>query len=153
MEHVEKILDQYERGLGLPTLSGTDDKNEFAKLLGLSRSELKAMGVEERGEAAYLLRQAAFNLQRSTNRESARQKWADQNVRRVITPLLPNCFGYSPEERRKSAVAQDDAAQKFEKIYEYSTLRLERITFLSNKVSEMAREMGELAKSKRGGFE
>lgn len=149
LERVEASLDKFEETTGLRACV-VDGGEEVERLLTLHAQDLRKLSASECGESAYLLRKFAFNLQRALNKEQARARWADDNVRRITAPLLQQVFGYSYEERRWNAVPLDDAAIKFERIREYSQLRVERIQYLATRASEMARDLVELQITKRG---
>jgi hypothetical protein len=102
------------------------------------------------GEAAYCLRQFSFRLQQAFNRESARVKWCNESIDAIIAPILMEYRGYSFDERKVQAVRDNDAAKKFDELRVKASLRMERLLYLSTKVSEMAKTLEALQFSKRG---
>ena len=123
----EQKLDAWEGELALPKIS-LEVENEARRLLGLSPTELKQMDAFACGEAAYVLTQFAFFLQRAVNKETARIRWVA-----CAFPKLKN-----PESVRR---ANDIRSE--------SQIRKDRISFLAASVSEAARAMMAMQTTKR----
>ena len=73
----DDILDEYEKGLGLPTYQGNQFSNEeLEHYFSMDRKVLEKLTPQDCGEIAYRLGQFSFHVQRSINRELARSNWA-----------------------------------------------------------------------------
>lgn len=142
-------LDRFEHSLGLPLAPPLAMESEATRLLSLEPSALRAMSQVELAEGNFLLEQFAFHLQRAANRETGRLTWSSENLRRVLAPLLARQPGLSAEERRLAAVLQSPAARELEKMRVDAQRRLDRIAYLSTKVSALAGAMLQLHYAKR----
>lgn len=133
-------LDAFEHKLGLRPVR-PETEGEAVRLLDLVPDAVQAMAPQEALDAAFVLRQFAIHLQRAMNREQAAARAADEGVRRVIAPKLGSMPGYSHDERRMAALRNDDAAMAYENIRIAAMLRVDRVSYLSGKVSDMARTL------------
>ena len=124
-------------------------ENEAKRILQIHPEVLKRMTRSECGEAAVVLIQFAFHLQRASNRQQSRIRWAEETVKKIIAPTLGQQKGYSYEERRIQAVRQDEAAQKTDDIRVKAQLRMERINYLSTKAEAMSKALTALQHSKQ----
>jgi hypothetical protein len=147
-ENLDAMLDEYETKCGLPAFTVAED--EAQRVLTISPAQLKSMTAVECGEAAVTLKQFAFYLQRCSNREQGRVKWAEESIKRLIAPSVGNVRGYSLEERRPLAVLNDDVAKKFDELRVKADLRVTRLNYLASKVESMAMSLMSLQQSKRG---
>lgn len=138
LAEADRLLDQYERSLGLPAAFDGEVEKEATRLLNLPPSVLKKMSAGECGEAAFCLRQFARHLQRSINRELARVAWAEENIKAVIAKTVHQYRGASFEERKLQAVRENEAASALDKVRVHAKLRVERVSFLAAKVGDEA---------------
>lgn len=150
LSQLDKILDEYEAGLGLPGMGFPEVEQEAQRLLTLSPAVLVKMTAVQCGEAAYCLRQFGFHLQRATNREQGRVSWAEESIKKAIAKSINQYKGVSFDERKMQAVRDNDAASKLDSIRVHAKLRLERVSHLAIRVSEMAKSLESLQFSKKG---
>lgn len=151
MERLDRILDEYERSVGLPDALGfVEIEDEARKYLTMTPSLLRKLTAQECGEGAYALLQFSWRLQQAINRENGRVRWARASVRKIIATKVRTMSGNSFEERKMLAVRSDDAASKLNDIKVKALLRVERISFLSNKASDLAHSLMALQSTKRG---
>jgi hypothetical protein len=146
---LDRSLDGYEAGLGLPADGFPEVEQEAKRLLGLSPSVLRKMSAVEAGEAAYVLRQFSFHLQRAVNREQGRVRWAEECIKQTVAKTVNQYKGVSYEERKAQAVRDNDAALKMDRVRVHAQLRVERVAFLAAKVGDMAKSLESLQFSKK----
>lgn len=149
LNQVETGLDSFELTNSLPAHCPLEVENESKRLLELTPSVLKSMTAPQCGEASYALQQFSFYLQKAVNKEQSRITWAEESIKRIISPILNQVTGISYDERRTKAICQNDAAQKLDKIRVEAQLRLSRISFLSQKVEMLAKAMMNVQMSRR----
>ncbi len=151
-EALDNLLAEYEERLGVGAVFHPEGEAESKRLVGMPPSQLHKMTAEECGEAAYTLRQFAYHLQKAANRELARVNWANESIRRVIATIVAHTRGASAEERRALAIREDDVATKYDVIRVLAQTRIDRLSFLGIRVSEMARSLEALQQTKRSNF-
>lgn len=146
MDRVTKALDDYEKSVGIPTIEPHSEAEQYLNMTHFQLSKLTAI---ECGEAAAVLAQYAFHLQRSHNKEAARSNWAEESTDREIAPKLSQYNAYSFKERRMLAVADNEYALNLDKIKSWGKARAERLAYLASKVEFLAKTMLELQQTKR----
>jgi hypothetical protein len=113
-------------------------------------AEVRRLAPVDLGYAALALSQFAFRLQRAVNRELARVTWAAESVRSVIARTVAKYPGYSFEERRLQAVRDNDVATRLDQIRVRAQLRVDRLSYLSGRASDMARTLLSIKNSRQG---
>lgn len=127
--------DAYDRSLGIPSLLGasTDGVTEEAmKLLDLPPKLLRAKSAAECGEAAFILSQFAFRLQRAINIEQRKVNEVEEKLRRMRR-------SNDHETIRLAEEARFVAKQK-----------LVGLTYLPLKVQDMIKTLMSIQNTKRG---
>jgi hypothetical protein len=150
LDETDRLLDEYERTLGLPAAFDKEVEREATRLLNLSPSVLRKMSAQECGEAAFTLRQFSRHLQRSVNREQARVAWCEENIDAIIAKEVHKYAGASFVERKLKAVRENEAAAKIDRLRVHAKLRVERVSFLAAKVGDEAEALKSLQFTKRG---
>src|SRR4029079_19202706 len=112
LEQRDAILDEYEKGVGLPTYHAPGDETELQFYLSLDRKALENMDTQECGVIEYRLALFAFHMQRAQNRETDRVTWAKNELRMTIASELNNYKGYGYEEKSSQAIKGNDHAHK-----------------------------------------
>tara|TARA_R110000824_G_scaffold128568_4_gene289527 strand:- start:38881 stop:39369 length:489 start_codon:yes stop_codon:yes gene_type:complete len=134
---VDKVLDEYEEGLGL-SLYATDFHDSSAQhYMGMSRQQMEKITVEECAEAALLLGGLSFHLQRSFNREVARVNWATSSIKTLISGRESQYSG-SWDSQYNQAVKEDTYTTKLNQIKIYAQQRADRLTYLANSVKNLS---------------
>lgn len=142
LEQVEKILAEYERSVGMPELLITEtDKNESSDILAINLAHLQKMTPRECQEKAFAIQRYSYFVQRSINKEQSRVRWVEENIKSIIAPRLGQQKGYSFEERKLTAVRENDVAMKLDKIRVHAQLRIDRLSFLTNRLDGMAKAL------------
>lgn len=146
VERVDKALDEYERSQGLPKLV---PHNEAETYLNMSRGEMHKMYPDDCGEAAVILAQYAFHIQRACNEELARMNWAEDMIKKTIAYEISQYKAASYEERKIQAVNGNDFTSKLDKIRIWAKARYDRIAYLSSKIEFLAQTFRDLQQTKR----
>lgn len=144
----DRALDEFEKGVGVPPTYPTANINEVHRLMALSREDLGRMNEAECAESASILFSFAFHLQKSANREVAREKGLEYELWKMVGAEIATARAYSPEERRALVVSQNDAARKVEELRMASRLKLDRIAFYANRVQALAESLMNLKRTK-----
>jgi hypothetical protein len=143
-------LDSFLEKLGVNSNFTEDDVGvESRRWLNLSPSQLRKCSLNEVGEGAYVLSQLAFRLQIAMNRENARMKWAEESIKKIISPVIGQYVGTTYDERRVAAIRDNDAANKLDKVRVDSMAKGERLLFLSSKVESMSRSLMSLKNTRK----
>lgn len=142
LEDLDKILDEYEVRLGISqqTLEA-NEQSVTNEVVNMAYSQLQKLSPRDCGEKAFVLQRYALHIQRAINREQTRVRWTEENIRALITPRLTQQRGTSFEERRLLAIREDDAAKKLDSIRVKAQLRIERLSFLTNRIDSMAKAL------------
>lgn len=146
----DDALDRWESSLGLPVSCPVEVELEATRLLSISPRVLHAMGSADLGEAAYVLEQFAFFLQRATNREQTRLRRAEENVRRLIAPHLQKVSAYSWDERKLLAVRYSQAAREQDNERVEAQLRVDRLAYLAARVGGLVKAFQGLQQARSG---
>jgi hypothetical protein len=146
----DKLLDEYERGLGLPQYSSTFDRaDEIDECLNYGRDELEKLTPEQCMEEAIMLKSFALHIQRAKNREVARITWAEGQLRSIVTPKICNYRGGSFNQIFDMAALDDQYTADIMKIRDFAQQRSDRLDFLSNTLKDKAEDLKELSRTKR----
>lgn len=139
LNYWDKILDEYENGLGLPVYNNivvsTEELNQY---LTMDRSSLEKLNPEDCAQISYRLAQFGFHIQRSLNRENARFNWADETIKEVIADEINNYKGYGYIEKSAQAVKHNDKAQALNKIKKYAKQRADRLTYIASSIKNLS---------------
>jgi hypothetical protein len=104
----------------------------------MNRDELEKLTPEDCGQISYRLGQFAFHIQRTINREIARNNWADDTIKVVIADDINNYKGYGYVEKANQAIKHNDKAQSLNKIRIYAKQRTDRLSYLANSVKNLS---------------
>lgn len=148
VEKLDVHLDGYEQKIGLPPLVFETDIEAHA-FLKMSRQQMEKLTPEDCGNGAYILRRYAFYLQRIYNRESARIKYIDSQIDKIIASEVNQYRAPSADERRKLAIKGNDAARNLSNERNIHEARAERLAYLSQNVGYMASSLDSLQETKR----
>lgn len=135
----DKVLDEYESGLGLPTYSSQIlPEKELNDYLTMDRAVLEKLSPEDCAQISYRLGQFSFHVQRSINRENARFNWADETIKEVIADEINNYKGYGYIEKSTQAIKHNDKASSLNKIKKYAKQRSDRLTYISSSIKNLS---------------
>ena len=145
----DKILDEYENKLGLPNIQAPGPETELQEYLTWDRKALEGLSAEDCAGISYRLKQFAFYLQRSQNREIARVNWATTTLKKCIDHTLNSYQGYSYDERAAQAIKENQHAASLKQIVIYAQQRIDRLNFLAKSIGDLAEYMKAIQYSKR----
>ena len=139
LEYWDKILDEYENSIGLPSNnSNTETSDELNQYLTMSRDVIERLTPEDCAQISYRLGQMSFHIQRTLNREIARHNWAEDTAKMVIAEEINNYKGYGYIEKFYQAVKNNDRASSLYKIQKYAKQRMDRLSYLSNSLKNLS---------------
>jgi hypothetical protein len=143
----EEILDAYEKGIGI-SLQTTDEAERF---LNLSRADLGKMSSEECSQGAYMLARVAAHVQKQINVHIARINWAKSNIDFAIINNLSQYGGQyaTYEQRRTSAIKDNEFAMAFQKMLVQAQLRVDRLSYLVKPILTMCDTLRNMSQEKR----
>ena len=139
-ESTPEGLDSYEYSLGLRPIRPETESEAF-RIVDLPPAAVRALPPDEAVDAAYVLRQFALHLQRAMNREQSEVRRGEENLRAMLSAKMAGLPGYSYDERRGLAISRTPAAAEVDARRVAAQLRLDRVSFLHGKVSDMARTL------------
>lgn len=144
----EKILDEYEKLSGIPEFRMFDD-SQISKYFNMSIEQLNKLSGMECAEAAYMLAQYSYYMQRLYNRESAKNKWAHSQMARMVCDKMDSYDTYMKYEHKIELIAKENTAvQRLQSIILYSSQIMERLNFLSTSIKNMCEIMSNIQKAK-----
>lgn len=145
----DKILDEYENGLGLPIYNASLlPESELSQYLSMNRDVLEKLSPEDCAQISYRLGQFAFHLQRTLNRENARYNWAEESIKDTIADEINNYKGYGYIEKSTQAIKHNDKANALNKIKKYAKQRSDRLTYLASSVKNLSDILLSIQKTK-----
>lgn len=148
VKELETILNDYSTALG--TVGLKRDSN-IEEILSASHDEIKSQDAETVGIWSFRLAQYAGFLQKEVNRQSAKNKWADHNIKAIVAKHHNN-YGdkFTKYEYKRDMVIADNAyAQGLNRLYLQTMLRIEELNFLASRVHTMSNILQDISKSKR----
>lgn len=145
---IDNLLKQYEEKNNIHTIKHDPETN---RILDLTLDELKKITEIECGIYAYVLSKHAYNIQKLVNEEQARYNWADNRLKQIYGKYGQSCRGYTFEERLLSLVSNNDYARRLHELMGFAQNRIDRLNFLSTKVSFISKTLDSLKDSKRRG--
>lgn len=149
LQYWDKILDEYEQSIGLSEYStAIISADEINKYTSMNRDEIEKLNPEDCAQISYRLSQFAFYLQRSLNREIARYKWAEENIKEVIADEINNYKGYGYVEKSLQAIKHNEKASGLNNIKKYAGQRSDRLQYLANNIKNLSDVMLSIQKSK-----
>lgn len=145
---LDQTLDSFAAKCGLPEGCPLTVENEAKRLLTLEPGQLAALTRTQCAEGAFVLFQFAFFLQKASNREQSRVRWAEKTCKKIVASRLSQYKAYSFEERLLLATQDDDAASGVDVKGVNAQLKLDRLAYLSMKVEGLARSLETLRMEK-----
>ena len=149
LAEIDKILDEYENSLGLPTYSTEFGDQTVKGYMELSRGEMEKLTIEECAEAALLLGGFSFYLQRSFNREKARVNWAASVLKSTVSGRESQYSG-SWDSQYEQAIKGDSYTSKVNSIRRYAQQRADRLTYLATSAKNLSDLFANLQRAKAG---
>lgn len=149
MEVVIKALDEYENSLGLSRPENPLQNDEIQKYLTMERNVIEKLSQEDSAAIAMRLDQYSFYLQRQTNRENARLKWAESELTQSIADKLDNYNQYLKAEYKITLIGKEDSyVASLLKIRDYANQRVIRLEYLGTSLKNLSDTMKSVQRSK-----
>ena len=138
VQYWDNILDEYEKGIGIPSYSANFSEDELQSYFDMNRDAIEKLSPEDCAQIAMRLGQFAFHIQRTLNREQARHNWAEESIKEVIANEINNYKGYGYLEKSYQAIAGNEKASSLNKIKKYAKQRMDRLSFLANNIKNLS---------------
>lgn len=148
IKELETLLDDYSKSLGLVAIQKDKD---IETILEASHDEIKSMSAEELGVWSFRLARYAAFLQRELNRHTAKNKWAEHNIKIIVAKNHAN-YGdkfTKYEYKRDMVIADNGYALALNKLLLHSSLRIEELNFISTRINTMSNILQDITKGKR----
>ena len=149
LEKWDKILDEYESSVGLPTFLKDYTNIEAQGFMHMDRKQIEKLSPQDCASAALILNELSFHVQRAYNREMARVNWSESSIKSVVAHEVQSYKGYSYQERLEQAIKQNGSAAKLKRINVYARQRADRLSFLSSSINNRADIFLAVQRSKR----
>lgn len=148
MHTIDKVLDEYESSIGLNKYEEVPEYAESVnKYLGMSRDKIEQLSVEDCAYASYILSSFSFHIQRASNRELSRLNWAKSQIKDVICKVTHQYQG-NWHNQEQQAILDNEYTRKLNSIQTYCQQRLDRLTYLSSSIRNVADTFNQIQKAK-----
>jgi hypothetical protein len=149
LEKWDNILDEYETTIGLHKYTSTIlSESELNSYFTMNRDDLEKLSPEDCAQISYRLSQFAFHVQRTLNREIARYNWADETLKEIVADEINNYKGYGYVEKFYQAVKHNEKASSISSIKKYAKQRIDRLSYISNTIKNLADMLLNIQKTK-----
>ena len=140
VEEWDRILDEYEKSIGLGTYSDIHNftEEELNSYFSMSRDVIEKLTPEDCAQISLRLAQYALFLQRTINREIARHNWAEESIKESIADEINNYKGYGYIEKSLQAIKHNDKAIGLNRIKKYAQQRMDRLSYLANNIKNLS---------------
>lgn len=149
LNYWDKILDEYEVGLGLPKYeAGIFNEQELNGYLSMDRNVLEKLSPEDCAQISYRLAQFGLHIQRTINRELARYNWSEESIKETIADEINNYKGYGYIEKSSQAIKHNDKASSLNKIKKYAKQRSDRLSYIASSIKNLSDILLSIQKTK-----
>lgn len=144
LQHVEELLDEYEKEIGLPPRISRE-----CKYLEMTEEEIRNLTPESASEIGCVLDDFSVHLQRHMNKHAARAVWAEENIKLIVANESKNYNISYYEEKKYLIIANHELALRLHKIQTNSRLVMERLAFLPKRIENFSSKLDKLSFAKR----
>lgn len=148
MANLDKKIEEYTKGLGLPTQT-TTTLSEVESILNKNRDDIRKMLKEDCSTAAIFLLNFNFYLQRAINKELRIIEYCKECINKIIVKRVSQQRAASYEERRQLAIREDEAATKYDNLRAMAAVRVSETQFMVNRVQAIAEAYRDASKVRR----
>ena len=149
MENIDRILDEYEKSVGLPTANSPGPESELNEYLTMDRGQIEKLTPEDCSEISFRFTQFAFYLQRIQNREKSRMIWAKQQLTEIVSKDVGNYDKFMKFDMKVAAIIKDNSyAFSLQKIVTYCDQRSQRIELLALALKNMSDSISNVRSAK-----
>ena len=149
LEHLTKILDEYETLQGLPKFQTNELGQEINEYISMDADRMNKLHIEDCGNIAARLSQQCFYLQRAYNREranvSSMQVAFDKCIARHINDY--STF-WKHDIVVASVVNEDEYAKTLQDIIVRATQRMNRLYGLADRLSDLSNKFLAIQRAK-----
>ncbi len=133
-----EAIDLYEQSVGLGFSRSFKGDIAAAKYINMSLEDIRSISYETCNEAAIVLSQYAFYLQKLYNEEVAKANWATAQLRRVLADEVMQYNAPSADERRMQATKHNDVAMGLEQARVEAQAKADTLAFLAARMDSLA---------------
>jgi hypothetical protein len=150
LQNWDKILDEYEKSIAFPEYSPTYgvSEQEINTYLTMSRDQIEKLSPEDCAQISYRIAQFAFHIQRTINREIARQNWSEETIKEIIADEINNYKGYGYIEKSLQAIKHNEKAQALNNIKKFAKQRSDRLSYIANSLKNLSDIMLSIQRAK-----
>lgn len=141
-----RILEDFGNKAGLNKFQNTDAVDTILESTEWVRS---TWTEDELHNKSFTLFNYAAYLQKCINQNQIKLKWAQSNIRVMYGKESANYERWSYQERQDAILGNHEPTRVLHEIIMNAETRIAQLSHLSNYVSEMARSLVEMGKSKR----
>jgi hypothetical protein len=139
MELVEQALDEYEKGIGLPSCQQPGSEDELNGYLTMDRNTVEKLTPDAAGSLAFRLSQYCVYIRRLYNREKSKIIWANKQLSRMIAIHNNDYDKFTKHEVKIALIIKDDSyAQSVNSILVYAEQRAQRLEEISSTIKDLA---------------
>jgi hypothetical protein len=147
IEDKQYTVESYYKKMGIDI---GRNPNDTQKYLNLSQEELKKLSPDECSEAAILLANESFFLQREISRLKALIGWATTSIDYMISEAVKDCTGYlTGDQKRVLCIRYNEKARECQAFIVNAQLQLDSISYLPGQLHSVSNNYVEMAKTKR----
>jgi len=149
MKEIQNVLDSYERSLGLLHTSNIDEA-EINGYFNMPRNDVEQLDPISANCIAVRLHQFAFYIQRQYNIEQSRLSWSCAEIMKYSCDKTGQVGDqYTKFDAKIYWLSkQDEYLAKLVAIRDYAQQRLDRLTYLSSSIKNLADTFLSCAKTK-----
>ena len=139
LQYWDNVLDEYENSIGLPVYNASNmSESELNDYLTMDRTRIEKLSPEDCAQIAYRLSQLSFHIQRTLNREIARNNWSESVIKETIADELNSYKGYGYTEKSLQAIKHNEKALGLNNIKKYAQQRIDRLSYLANSIKNLS---------------
>lgn len=149
MEERQKLLDEYEKSLGLPINTPPGEEEELQFYLDMNRTAIEALDASTSASISVRLSQFAFYFQRAINRERSIKTWANEQLSFITAEEVLQLDKYTPN-KIALICKHNKAADELRRIALYAQQRIERLEELAAGLKSIGYVISLVCKAKIG---
>ncbi len=111
-EKISKLDEMIHKFHAFAELPEQTSKHSVSDYLNMSRTEIEALTAEGAAGAALELSLYGYHLQKVSNKNRARMKWCESELKRVFGELSRTYNLYSYEEKKNAIIHDNEYATK-----------------------------------------
>lgn len=149
LDHLNKVLDEYETLSGLPRFQSSELSNEINNYLTMDAATMEKLHINDCGNIAARLSQQSFYLQRAYNREVAQVTSAKIAFDKCVAKEINNYSTYMKHDMMvASIVNENEYAKTLQDIIVRATQRMNRLYSLSDRMNDLSNKFLAIQRAK-----